>query len=75
VTPKFKSSKAFHKASLMPESNHWPDKSQPFEWSKSEVIQWLVSQPEIQAYIFYKLTQSDAIAFNPETSTWKGTAH
>jgi hypothetical protein len=69
----FQKTKAFHKASTMPAGlRHWPDKSQPFELFKSEVISWLISQPEILSYLFSKLHNSGAIQFDPNTETWHG---
>ena len=68
-----KSSKAFHKAALMPALKHW-DRSGPFDISKSEAVRWLLSQPEIQAYVFSKMRGSKAIAFDPASGTWRGTA-
>lgn len=71
----FKDSKACRKASLMPPGlDHWPEKSKPFNYSKSEVVQWLTAQPEIQHYLFQKLVNAKAIAFDPSTGTWHGTA-
>ena len=72
----FKNSKAFHKACLMPAGlNHWPNRNdQPFNFAKSEVIAWVINQPEIQGYLFDKLHQSKAILFDPESQTWYGSA-
>ena len=73
---KFKYSKAFHKVCLMPKNlAHWPDRSQPFDPSKSEVVAWLVAQPEIQNYLFDKCHNSGAICFDSESQTWRGSAH
>jgi hypothetical protein len=72
----FNSSKAFRIASLMPSGmDHWPNHSQPFDPTKSEVIQWLVNQPAILQYVFNKASSSGAIRFDPLTKSWVGTAH
>ena len=51
---------------------HWPDLGQPFDIAKSEVVQWLISQPEIQDWLFQRLNQSQAIVFDAATKTWSG---
>jgi SAM-dependent methyltransferase len=43
-----------------------------FDWSKSEVIQWLIAQPAVQAYIFNKVKGSGAIEYDPESKAWRG---
>ena len=61
----FKDSKAFGVGSLMPRGlKHWPDKGQPFDPRESEVIRWLISQPEILKYLAMKFTASGAIIFD-----------
>ena len=68
----FKDSKAFGVGSLMPRGlKHWPDKDQPFDPRESEVIRWLISQPEILKYLAMKFT-SGAIIFDHTTETWRG---
>jgi hypothetical protein len=53
----------------MPELKHGIE---PFDWSTSEVCQWILAQPEAANYLFYKLRDVGAIVFDPETETWKG---
>ena len=70
----FKASKAFRKACRMPAGlKHW-DRSGPFDVSKSEVVRWLCTQPEIRQYIFSKAALSKAIKFDAASGTWRGSA-
>ena len=69
----FKDSKAFKVAAMMPKGlKHYPDKTKPFSFSDSQVFQWLLSQSEIQHYIFDKVNHSGAIKFDHVTETWFG---
>ena len=43
---------------------HWPDRGQPFDIAKSKVVQWLISQPEIQDWLFQRLN-SPCILVSP----------
>lgn len=53
----------------MPPLHHkMPDR--PFQWEDSEVIHWLMSQPQIQAYIFDKAIKY--IRCDSSTGTWQG---
>ena len=51
---------------------NWPDRGQPFDIAKSEVVGWLISQPEIQDWLFERLKESQAIVFDAATRTWSG---
>jgi hypothetical protein len=67
----FKSSKAFEAASKMPTGLvHKPDED--YDPAKSEVVAWLISQPEIQNYLFSKCNTTGALVFDQETKTWRG---
>jgi hypothetical protein len=57
---------------MPPGLNHWPDKPRPFTCAKSEVFQWLTSQPEILHYLLNKFKDAGAIEFDAETGTWRG---
>jgi hypothetical protein len=60
-------------ACLMPGGmQHWPDRGQPFDIAKSEVVGWLISQPEIQYWLFERLKESQAIVFDAATRAWSG---
>lgn len=58
--------------SKMPELSHWPDRSVPFDYAKSEVCSWILSQPEIRQWIFDKARNMNCIKFDPDRQTWKG---
>ena len=52
---------------------HWPDRGQPFDIAKSEVVGLAqLSQPEIQHWLFERLKESQAIVFDAATKTWSG---
>ena len=52
----FTDTKLFRTACLMPGGlQHWPRSGQPFDIAKSEVVAWLIIQPEIQDWLFEKL--------------------
>ena len=69
----FTDTKLFRTACLMPGGkSHWPDRGQPFDIAKSEVVQWLISQPKIQDWLFERLKESQAIVFDAATKTWSG---
>jgi hypothetical protein len=59
-------------ASTMPRLSHWPERSQPFDITKSEVVKWLKSQPKIDQWIFDKARNMGCIEFDAETETWSG---
>jgi hypothetical protein len=56
----------------MPRLSHFPNKLAPFDISNSEVVQWLLAQPEIQLWIFNRAKDSRAIRFDGEK--WEGVA-
>lgn len=43
----------------------------PFAPEKSQVVEWLIAQPEIRQYLFDKV-QKDFIVYNPVTKKWQG---
>lgn len=59
-------------AKEMPRLKHWPDKSRPFSRERSEVIQWLIRQPEIQQLIFALAHENKLIRYDSATETWVG---
>ncbi len=64
----------FEVAKKMPPLKHNPEGD--FDPQKSEVIKWLVSQPDILNYIFDAVRgngrRESPIIYNPETKTWQG---
>ncbi len=66
-----KNSKQFLAARKMPELRH-SIPGQPFDIRESEVVRWLVQQPEIMQYVFDKLNYSGDIVYDRERGTWKG---
>lgn len=61
-------------AKKMPPLKHNP--SGEFDPRKSEVVQWLIEQPEILNYLFDAIRgngrRESPIIYNPETGEWKG---
>ena len=43
-----------------------------FDIMKSEVMDWIMAQPEIREYVFTKVTNFGSITFNNSTKTWQG---
>ena len=68
----------------MPPLRHkFPD--EPFDIMNSEVVNWIVAQPEIRQWIFDKVANKKGvvsagntdclIVYNPETGKWQGVDH
>ena len=68
----FKDSKAFAIIQTMPPGMIHHDKSQDYDVTKSQVVQWIISQPAALWYLFGKARNSGAIVFDPATGTWSG---
>ncbi len=58
-------------ARTMPSLHHTLP-GQEFSIEKSEVVRWLVSQPEIINYLTTKLASTGAIVYDNSTGTWRG---
>lgn len=58
-------------ARKMPELHHSKTGSE-FDIRDSEVVKWLMQQPEIMQKIFDMASRKGVIVFNPDTKTWKG---
>lgn len=58
--------------SQMPELSHWPNKPSDFDITKSEVLAWLLKQPEVLNWLVQQVKDCKAIVYNPEKGTWKG---
>lgn len=65
-------SKANTAAAKMPALTHWRDRTKPWSPQQSDVVAWLVSQPDIANAVFQIAQQSGAIVFDPFTETWSG---
>jgi hypothetical protein len=65
--------KAFTAASAMPELSHWRDRSQPWSPAQSDVLAWLISQPEIASFLLSKMANAGVLTYIPAKKTWVGT--
>lgn len=72
---KNQTSKANTAAAQMPELSHWRDRTKPWTPEQSDVIAWLVSQPDIANALFRKFHQAGVIVFDPFSETWSGRDH
>lgn len=43
-----------------------------YEPQKSEVINWLIKNPNVLEYIWDKFKQSNLVEYNPQTGKWQG---
>lgn len=41
----------------------------------SEVLKWLVQQPEVLNYIWNNIKNSGSVVYNPITGKWKGVSY
>ncbi len=57
-------------ATMPPLPHSQPDGS--FDLMESEVLEWIVSRPEVRQWLFAKLNAEGAIVFDPATRKWKG---
>lgn len=64
--------KALQVARSMPPLAHWPDKPEPYRVDRSEVIQWLLAQPEVQEWVFHFAKDCGVIAYDAVQGTWAG---
>lgn len=63
--------KAYSCAAEMPPLHHkW--KGEPYDVMESEVVEWLVEQPEVRERVFYEARQSGMIEYDRETGEWVG---
>lgn len=56
----------------MPPLSHYPDRTQPFSWSDSEVVRFITSRPEVQQYLFEHAKEKGFISFDSTTLKWVG---
>ena len=64
-------SKIFDIARKMPPLNH-SVKGEVFDIRKSQVLQWLIKQPEVLNYIWNKLKNSGDVIYDEKSGTWRG---
>ena len=70
--PKQKVSKLLDVVKKMPPLYHTLP-GEEFDLSKSEVVQWLIRQPDILSYIANRITGiGKLIVYDRETGKWKG---
>lgn len=55
----------------MPPLHHSVPDSE-FDIRKSEVVMWLVREPEVLQWLFNSVMNKKAIVYDPESGTWKG---
>ena len=62
-------------ASDMPVLSHWPGKDAGVEWfpERSEVMRWMITQPEIANWIMDHMKRRGAISYDLITGKWSGT--
>ena len=58
-------------AKRMPELRH-SIPGQEFEIQNSEVVQWLIKQPEVLNYVWNNIKNSGAVTYNADTGCWRG---
>lgn len=66
-----KRSKKIEVGKKLPPSYHTLP-GEEFDIQKSEVVNWLIKQPEILSYIWDQFKQSGYVEYDPETSLWTG---
>lgn len=64
-------SKNMEVARLMPSLYH-SIPGAPFDIRKSEVVQWLVKNPDILNYIWNNIKNSGAVVFDSKSGKWQG---
>lgn len=45
---------------------------QDFDFKKSEVVKWLIDQPEILIFVMDIMNKSEAIVYDKDTEKWQG---
>jgi hypothetical protein len=56
----------------MPPLPHWLGRDPSFSITRSEVVRWLISQPEILQLTFNAIKNAGVIEFDLESRCWKG---
>jgi len=55
----------------MPSLVHW-DRNQPFDIMKSEVVEWLIKQPDVRQFLFDRVKGTGMITFDEKLGKWRG---
>jgi hypothetical protein len=63
---------ALEVARRMPALRHFPPPGEPFDISKSQVINWLIAQAPVQQELFNFCKRHGAIVYDVETHRWRG---
>lgn len=66
-----KASKLLEVAKKMPPLYHTLP-GQEFDVQKSEMVQWLIQQPDILSYISNRVRDGQHIIYDPDTGKWQG---
>ncbi len=56
----------------MPPLAHWPNQYRPFDVSKSDVVRWLIHQPDVQQWLFDTMRSRQWIAYDAARGLWHG---
>lgn len=59
-------------AASMPPKKHWLGHDQTFSIERSEVVHWLIAQPECQQLLFNIMRNAAVIQFDLATKKWVG---
>lgn len=51
---------------------HYTLPGEKFDIEKSQVIKWLIQQPEILDWLYMRMVSSRMIKYNPDTQKWVG---
>lgn len=66
-----KRSKLLGIARIMPPCYHTLP-GEDFDIKKSEVVKWLISQPEILNFLWNHIKSSGDVIYDPQTGLWQG---
>lgn len=66
-----KRSKKLDVAKKLPPSYHKVP-GENYDARKSEVLQWLIKQPDIQEFVWDQIKQSGDVEYDRETGIWTG---
>ena len=60
----------------MPSLSHWPNREEPFDYAKSEIIRFIMAQCGVPLNVAVRVWNSvrinDVIKFDPELRLWSG---
>jgi len=65
-------SPAMRVAAKCPPLTHWLGHDQSFSIAQSEVVKWLIKQPEVLQLVFNIAKHSGAITFDLDSRCWRG---